>query len=477
MLAFAGVQGLLDLPLAGLSGAPWLWPHPVQPLFALLASDKHGLFHDGAGGFQVASLTMQLAAIGLVLVLSIVIERFALRVGIPGALALFGCGVAIQPISSFDFEHRGFAGLHVVALSLLLFYSGVKICRRYFSRQDFLVPSLLLSVFGVFVVIIFGSALVYFGLSAFSPGFVTSNQPVLIALAMAFCMAPLDWGAFTFIVRRVERFSDKVMGVLEFETAISAAMTLVVGRAMLQFFTDQGARTMVSKAANIFIAGISEGIVVGVVMGYLLSLAIKHYAVERSQSIDLAVGFVMIANGVNAWLGQGGLVCCLVMGIVVSFLLSKGDNKDEKEMLAVQLESINIACESLIFFMAGLCIDLSVGLAPTLLGGLLLVAVILLLRPLTVHLFFSSSTFLEPKEKAFLSLWSPKGAISMALAITIPDMIEETGIRYEQVIHPVSEHFVVDAVCFAVVFSMLIKSLVLPGLHRQMLGGDRVEPV
>lgn len=442
---------------------------PVQR--ALPGAEAAGVA-EAVGLDALGSLPVQLAAIGAILVFSIVIDRYALRIGIPGALALFGAGVAIQPMSNSAFDHKGFEDLHVIALCLLLFYSGVKICRRYFRVQQFVVPSLLLSVFGVFIVIAVGSVVMYYALSAVNAEYVTSEQPLLISLALAYCIAPLDWGAFSFIVKRVDRFSDRVMGVLEFETAISAAMTLVIGDALFQFFTDQGTNTMASRAVDIFVGSISQGIVIGAVLGYLLSATIKRYAVERSQSIDLAIGFVMIGYGFNTWIGQGGLVCSLVMGFVVSILLAGKETQDEKEILSVQLESINIASESLIFFMAGLAVDLSVGLLPTLFAAAILLIVVWVLRPLTVNLFFKGSDFLDVRERQFLSLWSPKGAISMALAITIPDLIEESGIPFERVIHPVSESFIVDTVCFTVVLSMLIKSLILPSLHRRLLSAQ-----
>lgn len=427
---------------------------------------------------QLASFPMQLAAIGLVLVMSIVVDRFALRIGVPGALALFGTGMAIQPthlsrLSESTFDHKSFESLHVIALCLLLFYSGVKLCRRYFSRQDYLIPSLLLSVLGALMVIVIGTGVMYFALGSIETRFSASAQPILIAMAMAYCIAPLDWGSFSFLVRRVERFSDHVSGVLEFETAISAAMTLIFGDALFEFFTDSGATTMLSRAVNIFVGSISEGIVIGGVLGYLLSIAIKRFAVERSQSIDLAIGFVMIGYGFNSWIGQGGLVCSLVMGLVVSVMLSSEESKDEKEMLSVQLESINIACESLIFFMAGLSVTLSHGLLQSLLAGIVLVSVVWILRPITISLFFRGSSFLNVGEHRFLSIWAPKGAISMALAITIPDLIEKSGIPYASVINPVSESFVIDAVCFAVVISMVLKSLILPSIHKWLMSDDQ----
>jgi len=447
---------------------PWpLWPaqFSLYPGYFCVKTMTHPL----AESLDFSGLPIQLAAIGLVLVLSIVIDRYALRVGIPGALALFGVGVAIQPLTRTAFDHRRFEDLHVIALCLLLFYSGVKICRRYFNRKEFLIPSLLLSVVGVFIVIGVGGALMYAGLGTLVPGFLAGPQPLLIALALVYCMAPQDWGAFSFIVKRVDRFSERIRGILEFETAISAAITLVVGQALFEFFTEEATSTMTSNAVNVFVSSVSEGIVIGGILGYLLSLTIQRFAVERAQSIDLAIGFVMIGYGFNAWIGQGGLICSLVMGFVVSILLSNKENEDEKDMLSVQLESINIASETLIFFMAGLAVDLRIGFAPAFLAGLLLLLVVWMLRPLMVLIFFRKTDFLDHSERQFLASWEPKGAISMALAIAIPDLIEKTGIAFERIINPVSEAFITDTVCFAVVMSMLIKSLLLPPLHRYLI--------
>ena len=439
----------------------WIHFGDLEMLFASLSSAK--------SVFALTSFPIQLALVGAVLVLSIVVDRYALKIGIPGALALFGIGVALQPTSSLGYEHKFFEDLHVIALCLLLFYSGVKLCRRYFHRKDFLVSSLLLSIVGIFIFVAIGSLVMFAALSLIYGEFRSSGQPLLVAMALAYCMAPQDWGAFTFVVKRVERFSDRILGVLEFETAVSAAMTLVTGEVLFAFFSKRAADEMAFKVVDVFFGGIFLGLCIGVVLGYALAVVIRRFAVERSQTIDLAIGFVLIGYGLNTLLGQGGLICSLVMGFVVSVLLSHQETEDEKEMLSIQLESINIASESLIFFMAGLAVDLSVGVLQTLLAALVLLMIVWIIRPLTVGLFFRRNPFLSPREFQFLSLWAPKGAISMALAITIPDLIEESGMRFETVINPVSESFIVDAVCFAVVFSMLIKSLILPVLHKRLI--------
>jgi len=460
---------------------PAMLTHSVLPLHYLADVEPASSAVSQSGGgelLSLPSLPAQLAVIGFILIFSIIVDRYALKIGVPGALALFVVGVLLQPTAQTGFSHKSFEHLHIVALCLLLFYSGVKICRRYFRRREFLLPSLLLSSLGVLLFIGVGGLVVYTLLSATIPGFAGSQQPLLIAVALTYSIAPQDWGAYSFVVKRVNRFSDRIRGVLEFEASISAAMTLVIGEALFQLFSDSATTTMASRAAEIFINGVSGGIVIGAVLGYLLAACIKRFAVERSQSIDLAVGFVMIGYGFNTWLGDGGLICSLVMGMVVSILLSTSDTEDEKEMLSLQLESINIATEALIFFMAGLAVDLSVNLRFALIGSICLLIVVWIFRPLMVALFFRGEPkFLQANEIKFLSLWSPKGAISMGFAITIPDLIEQAGIPFERVINPVSESYIIDVVCLTVVLTMILKSLVLPIFHNRFLKLNEAEVV
>ena len=145
--------------------------------------------------------------------------------------------------------------------------------------------------------------------------------------------------------------------------------------------------------------------------------------------------------------------------------------QDEIEFLSEELESLNIACEAILFFAIGL------GLQPVLFFSHLPIAIyawigIIAIRPITVSLFFRGPS-VAPEEKKLLATWSPKGAISMALIVTTPLLLEDTfGIEVIEILPENSITFMSDIVCGAVLISMIFKAFVVPRLHSNLFSAS-----
>ena len=93
---------------------------------------------------------------------------------------------------------------------------------------------------------------------------------------------------------------------------------------------------------------------------------------------------------------------------------------------------------------------------------------IILIRPVTVSLFFRSDS-VSIEEKKLLASWSPKGAISMALIVTAPLLLEDTfGIKVSEILPETSTTFMSDVVCGAVLISLASKAFVVPRLHKSL---------
>ena len=70
-----------------------------------------------------------------------------------------------------------------------------------------------------------------------------------------------------------------------------------------------------------------------------------------------------------------------------------------------------------------------------------------------------------------LSSFSPKGAISMALVVTAPEMLKETfSMEIVNFLPEESLTFMTDTVCGAVLISMIVKSVFIPRLHANLRG-------
>ena len=155
------------------------------------------------------------------------------------------------------------------------------------------------------------------------------------------------------------------------------------------------------------------------------------------------------------------------MGITTSLSYRNNSTEDEIEFLSEQLESLNIACEAILFFAIGL------GLQPGLFFAHLPVALyawigVILIRPITVFLFFRRDV-VSVEERKLLAAWSPKGAISMALIVTAPLLLEATfGIEVSEILPETSAMFMSDVVCGAVLISLVFKAFVVPRLHYSL---------
>ena len=280
-----------------------------------------------------------------------------------------------------------------------------------------------------------------------------------------------------FVSKRIKDFRSTLSNIFKIETAISASISVAIAEILILIWLAIHPEYQVMGSSQMFISifqGILVGSVAGIVLGYLLMLTIRHVITSKPQLVLVAVAFTLIGYVVSFSIThQGGYLCALVMGIVTSLAYRKSSTDEEIEFLAEELETLNIASEAILFFAIGL------GLEATSFIAHLPVAIyvwlgIIIIRPITVNLFFKGSAA-KPEERQLLSLWSPKGAISMALAVTAPELLEGTfGLEIAEIFPENAFNFSADIVCGAVLLSMIIKSLAIPKMHSQLIGNQKI---
>jgi len=426
------------------------------------------------------SFTYGLLALSLLILVSIVFDKLGLKLGIPGSIFLFFIGLFFH-LSGFSFETFPLEELHVVALCILLFFSGLSFDRTILKRNNLLVNSVSLAVFGtvlsmafwlIYLRIGFGVFHQYFGyLQAVQPRFIT-----LFAVTVVFSISVQDWNSFVFVSKRIKDFRAVISNIFKIETAISASISVAIAELLVLVWLRLNPEYMGVGEWKLF-SSISEGVLIGsltgIALGYLLTLTIRHVITTKPQLVLTAVSFTFIGYVVSFSItNQGGFLCALVMGIVTSLTYRQASTEDEIEFLSEELESLNIACEAILFFVIGLGLEASSFFA-NLPVALYTWIGIIIIRPVAVNLFFRGSNA-KPEERRILSLWSPKGAISMALVVTAPVLLEESfGIELYELIPENSLFFASDVVCGAVIISMLVKSLMIPRLHSLIIGSSQ----
>ena len=423
------------------------------------------------------SFTYALLALSLLILVSIFFDRFGLKLGIPGSIFLFFIGL-FSHMSGFNFETFPLEELHVVALCILLFFSGLSFDRTILKRNKLLVNSISLAVFGTVLSMAFWLIYLRIGFGVFHQyfGYLQDVPPIFISLfvvTVVFSISVQDWNSFVFVSKRIKDFRTVISNIFKIETAISASISVAIAELLVLVWLRLNPEYLKVGEWKLF-SSIAEGVLIGsltgIALGYLLTLTIRHVVTTKPQLVLSAVSFTFIGYVVSFSItNQGGFLCALVMGIVTSLTYRQTCTEDEIEFLSEELESLNIASEAILFFAIGLGLEASSFFA-NLPVALYVWIGIIIIRPVTVNLFFKSSN-VEPEERKILSLWSPKGAISMALVVTAPILLEESfGIEFYEFIPKTSLFFASDVVCGAVLISMLVKSLMIPRLHSLIIG-------
>ena len=416
-----------------------------------------------------------LVCLSLLILVSIFFDKFGAKLGIPGSIFLFFCGLFFH-VSGYDFRLFPLEEIHVIALSILLFFSGLSFEGSLLRENKVLSSSILLALFGTFLSMVFWLFYLGFGFAFFQDafGYLQGVEPSIVwlaAVSAVFSLAVQDWNSFVFVSKRIKGFRSVISNIFKIETAVSAAISVAVAEilvlAWIVLNPEYSSIASFGLLLSIF-KGFLIGSVSGLVLGFLLTCTIRFFLTSKAQLILAAVAFTFIGYSISVFaVHQGGFLCALIMGIVTSWFYRTCSTGGEIEFLSEELESLNIACEAVLFFAIGL------GLEPALFFSHLPIALyawlgIMLIRPVTVALFFRGPS-VTPEEKQLLATWSPKGAISMALIVTAPLLLEDTfGIEVADILPENSITFMADVVCGAVLISLLFKALVVPRLHNRL---------
>ncbi len=421
-------------------------------------------------------LPVVLTVLGLLLLVTLAIRRFSLRLGSPAILGVLLFGLLI-PNHLELFEEATITNLHTVGLSMLLFLAGLQTELR--SIRGFLEYGVVLAVGGVVLSSTLLGLLIWLFLSPTGDGieFGLTQMPLGVAMLTAACLGSTDAGATLSVLEQVkERVPQRLRNLLEFESSLNDPTAILFLGVVVGFAAQGGADPdhLVLEQVRLFVQSIGSGLLIGVVLGYLFRFCLNRLTEQREQLLILAIAFAAIAYGAATMLGGSGFICAYVTGL---FLANHTYSNPDISADALQevLAPFNMMVEVVIFLLFGLVTEPDL-LLPVIPAGVAVAALMMLVaRPLSVLAFQPLSPF-SRRESLLVAWCGLRGAVPLALALELVHRIPQL-----QGLNPATAGTLarnVEGIVFTVVvLNLLVQGQSLPWLCRRLgLRGDGGSP-
>ena len=323
-----------------------------------------------------------IAVAGIILI--VVINTLAQRLGVAGPLLLVGVGLIISLLPFVHIPAIPPEWILVGVLPPLLYSAAVKLPAIEF-RRDFG------PIAGMAVVLVLASALVlgvFFWL-------VIPSVTLPVGIALGAILSPTDAVA-TSIVKRLG-ISPRVVTMLEGESLLNDATALVLLRTAVAAIS---ASFSVWGAIGTFAWGVIAALIVGAVVGWIV-LLLREWIGGAAANTAISFCAPFLAYLPTEHLGGSGLVAAVVAGIVAGQGARRRLTPEQRLSDNLNWRTIEQVLEGAVFLVMGLELRDIVGQLETDIGGLwqgiwqgvwlalVALAIVLLVRTLYVTLVVS----------------------------------------------------------------------------------------
>jgi len=324
-------------------------------------------------------------------------------------------------------------------------------------KQDFWLIALL-AIPGVVLTTLLVGALVTWGSSLAPLG---TRITIKVAMVFGALVAATDPVAVVALFRRIGG-PKRLQVLLEGESLFNDGTAIVMFYIMLAVAgvgglggMGSGEVTLLTDITN-FIRVAGGGAIVGIVLGLLSSQVISRIddpLVETTLTTVLAFGSYLVAEQLHF----SGILAVVAAGIVNGNVYSKGLSPTSRVVVFNFWEYLAFGANSIIFLLIGLAIDLQLLIQNWQAIAIAILAV-LLSRAVSIYGFSIFGRRIPGKWKHVLYWGGLRGAITLALALSIPDV----GLVGEQ-------RFLLQSMAFGVVlFTLLVQGFTMDGLVKRL---------
>jgi CPA1 family monovalent cation:H+ antiporter len=312
-----------------------------------------------------------------------------------------------------------------VFLPIIIFESAYKINQKLLLKS--LVPILILSVPIMLISTVLIALLLYLGIGH------PTGFPIYSALVAGSLLAATDPMAVVSSLKRLNT-PKRIIVLLEGESLFNDAIGVVLFTTFLSIAVSyQGPGfgdfeiSWLDKTKYFliqFFGGLSFGAFCGLI-GTFFSYIIKTRTLENILLIAIAYGAFLIAED---FLMVSGMMAVLSAGLIMNKAHQKYVSKQDKEYISYWWEVLSFFSNSMLFLLLGITVTENM-FTDRWLAMLIAIGSVLIIRLTSVYILLPTfSVFSKTKtsysEKLILSWGGSRGAVTAALALSLPTEVE-----------------------------------------------------
>lgn len=426
---------------------------------------------------QITTLPLEgiLTVIALVFLGILIASKICTRLGIPSILGALLLGVMITPDAGL-LRPETAETLHVLSLSMLLFYAGLNSNLR--QLRSMLSHALMLAIGGVMITaLLLGLTIWMISQSTASWNPTQLGMPLSVCFLIGAALGSTDASACLSVLKNVQRMIPvRVKHLIEFESSLNDPtailfLLLVIGLSSQGASNDFGILKTVAFNLQAFLRSIGSGILVGLILTYVAQYIFNEMLVSRDQVLVVGIAIALASYGLSTLIGGSGYITAYVAG---AFLANNIYNNSHitPELLENSFETFNSLMEMLVFLLFGLLFN-PIHLSSYVLPGVLIsLSMMLVVRPLSI-LAFQPWSCLSRRETVLLTWCGLRGAVPLALSYAVVHVLPRlpglSALEAESLGQAVN-----NLIFVVVVTNLTLQGFSLPWLCRRL--GFRADP-
>lgn len=357
-----------------------------------------------------------LLTVGIAMMAGVICQSLARHIRFPAIILLLLAGAALGPEWLGWVKPRslgaGLFGLVEMGIAIILFEGGLNLQASRLRRQER--PIRFLVTLGALITFIGASLAAYYLME-------WTWQLAILFGSLVIVTGPTVVSPLL----RDMRLHPRLKTILEAEGVLIDPVGAIAASIALQIVLAPSVTEELGAASIAIVQRLGFGLIAGVAGGALLGSLLKfRRIIPHGLENIFALAFVLLLfTGCEAVFPNSGIMAVTVAGVAVGWI-----SKNSERALHEFKDQLTILLIGLLFILLAADIRLSDVISLGTKGALVMIALVVLVRPLCVY-FSTMGSNLSVKEKSFIGWVAPRGIVAAAITSITADTLTLNGIE------------------------------------------------